>query len=131
MSNQEILHYNKLCAEFLNYEFDEFTETYETSFLKVVDNTAFGDEMYSCKLLVSELEFHSDWNWIMELVNAIENLKEGVFQVDILQEGCKINKQNRLLIDCTINKLPINTTKKESVVKALYNFLIWYNENYT
>ena len=35
---------NKIIAEFLDWEFDDLSETFETPFLKLVDPHAFGDE---------------------------------------------------------------------------------------
>ena len=69
---ENIIENNKLIAEFLNWEFDDLSETFETPFLKLIDPQAFGDEQFSCKLKDFELEFHSDWNWLMEVVEKIE-----------------------------------------------------------
>ena len=65
---------NRLIAEFLDWEFDDLSETFETPFLKLVDPHAFGDEQFSCKLQDFELEFHSDWNWLMEVVKKIDEI---------------------------------------------------------
>ena len=65
---ENIIENNKIIAEFLNWEFDDLSETFETPFLKLVEPQAFGDEQFSCKLQDFELEFHSDWNWLMIVV---------------------------------------------------------------
>ena len=41
---------NKIIEEFLNWEFDDLSETFETPFLKLVEPQAFDDEQFSCKL---------------------------------------------------------------------------------
>lgn len=85
MDKQEILDYNKRCAELLGWEND-------TSLLN--------------------LRFHSDWNWIMEVVDAIEK----VAWVNI--KGCAVD------ISTIVN---LNApTKKEAVVQAINQFLIWH-----
>ena len=99
MNREEILNYNKRCAEFLEYEFDELSETYETSHLKLVEPQAFGDEQFSFKLKIYELDFHSDWNWIMEVVEAIEKLTNQDsyrWQVLIQNNLCVIEDNNKI-----------------------------------
>ena len=64
---------NKLIAEFLNWEFDDLSETFETPFLILVEPHAFGDEQFSCKLHDFELKFHLDRNWLMLVVEEIKD----------------------------------------------------------
>ena len=75
------------------------------------------------------LKYHSDWNWLMKVVEKIESIEDGIYQVDILQEGCKILKRCCLLIDKRVGKLESDTTKIESVYLACVEFIKWYNEN--
>lgn len=118
MTQQEIFDFNKRCAEFLEYEFDELSETYETPHLKLVEPQAFGDEQFSCKLKIYELDFHSDWNWIHEVIDAIEKLD---FCTRILDNG--------MCIECTLLIIERwGNTKKEGVIETINQFLIWYNE---
>ena len=65
---------NKIIAEFLDWEFDDLSETFETPFLKLVEPQAFGDEQFSCKLQDFELEFHIDWNWLMKVIEKTLNV---------------------------------------------------------
>lgn len=117
MEIQEILEYNKMCAEFLEYEFDELSETYETPHLKLVEPHAFGDEQFSCKLKIYELDFHSDWNWIMEVV-------EKIYSLNIYYDKYKPFNSSQF----TNGEVEL-TTNKEAVVEAINKFLIWYNKN--
>lgn len=78
----------------------------------------------------NELSIDSDWNNLMNVVEKIEQLNGGIYQVDILQEGCKILKHCKLIIDKTILKVPEGTTKQESVVQATKDFIILYNNNF-
>ena len=124
---KNIIENNKLIAEFLDWEFDDLSETFETPFLKLVETHAFGDEQFSCKLQDFELEFHRSWDWLMVVVEKIESIEYGIYQVDILQEGCKILERCRLLIDNRVGKLESDTTKIESVYLACVEFIKWYN----
>lgn len=125
MTQGEVLEFNKKCAEFLGAKIIIGNDSILpiAYFEKSMD---IGRRYMAYEL--NFLCFHSDWNWIMEVVYTIENLDQGIYQVDILQEGCKINKRCGDFIDCTVGKLPLNTTKKEAVVKAIDNFLTWYYE---
>ena len=78
--------------------------------------------------IYEQCKFHSDWNWLMKVVEKIESIEDGIYQVDILQEGCKILKKCSLLIDKTVSKLEPDTTKIKSVYLACVEFIKWYNE---
>lgn len=120
---------NKLIAEFLDWEFDDLSETFETPFLKLIDPNAFGDEQYSCKLQDFELEFHSDWNWLMSVVEKIENLQDenncAIYNVQIEQSFTEI-------IDNHTSETIIYNIDADSKIEAVYNtvieFIKWYNE---
>ena len=122
-----IIENNKLIAEFLNWEFDDLSETFETPFLKLVEPHAFGDEQFSCKLQDFELEFHTDWNWLMEVVEKIEEteIENNILMLEsigneakfIYDDGCRFLNSN------------IGETKIEAVYNACVKFIKWYNEN--
>ena len=122
---ENIIENNKMIAEFLDWEFDGLSETFETPFLKLVDPQAFGDEQFSCKLQDFELEFHSDWNWLMEVVEKIENLsKEGeTYMFSITKFSARVTYKGSRIVD-----LPIDNTKIEAVYNACVEFIKWYNE---
>lgn len=63
----------------------------------------------------------------MGVVDKIESFQYGIYQVDILQEGCKINARCRCIVDKTIGKLTAETTKIESVWLAIIEFIEWNN----
>lgn len=76
--------YNKMCAEFLGFEISENEECF-----KLPNKNGW------VKLSI----FHSDWNWIMEVVEKIQET----------HVVCSIGKSN-----------------KEAVVQSIWNFLNWY-----
>ena len=114
-----IIENNKLIAEFLDWEFDDLSETFETPFLKLVEPHAFGDEQFSCKLQDFELEFHSDWNWLMVVVEKIESIKGT--QIFINGISCEIMFKGKI-ISKHFN------TKIEAVYNAVVEFIKWYNK---
>ena len=123
-----IIENNKLIAEFLNWEFDDLSETFETPFLKLVEPHAFGDEQFSCKLQDFELEFHSDWNWLMSVVEKIENLQDenncAIYNVQIEQSFTEIidNHTSETIVEVDSN------SKIQAVYQACVEFIKWYNE---
>ena len=126
---ENIIENNKIIAEFLDWEFDDLSETFETPFLKLVEPQAFGDEQFSCKLQDFELEFHSDWNWLMSVVEKIENLQDenncAIYNVQIEQSFTEI-------IDNHTSETIIYDIDADSKIEAVYNtvieFIKWYNE---
>lgn len=137
MTQQEVLEYNKRCAEFLGYinltpddkDFD-FYEKLEGVLGKMLEPKS--------------MKFHSDWNWIMEVVEAIEKVnftqvpEFSCFTVVIKDKRCIIKQHSQFalafekLSDSFHNSnspFVIRDSKKEAVVQAINQFLIWYNEN--
>ena len=112
---ENIIENNKIIAEFLEWEFDDLSETFETPFLKLVEPQAFGDEQFSCKLQDFELEFHSDWNWLMKVVE-----KCLVGEAEYNEDEAK--KAIHEIYESLCN---INIT---SVYNACVKFIKWYNE---
>lgn len=85
--------------------------------------------------LWEEMKYHSSWDWLMEVVDKIEDTQDGTFRVKILDKGTIIKKMclkaNNKWKRITIVRREINdtTTKKDSVYKACVEFIKWYNEN--
>jgi hypothetical protein len=130
MTQEEILQYNKLCAEFLDAIYSEHAEAWGFGNAKNIGSKMFHGVMYhnviEAQRFEKELKFHSDWNWIMEVVEAIEKL-DNIF-VKIHTGGCFIHP-----INDTKNYIAkeYSSNKKEAVVQAINQFLIWYNQNKT
>ena len=129
MNEQQILEYNKRCAKFMGYQVMT-----EKSFLMY--EYPKGTDL-SKVYIDTTLVFHSDWNWIMEVVEAIEKLE---FRVEIAYNQvdleCMRPDLDRFsthinLHDCDGYGQDLDLTKKGAVVKAITQFLIWYNENTT
>ncbi len=94
--------FNKLCAEFLGGKIKEDGWNFCL--------TDFG--VKHCGYGFHEgfdLKFHSDWNWIMEVVEKISNIPDGVGYVFVRD------------LDGVMHK-------KQVVVESIWQFLNWYNE---
>lgn len=115
MTQEEILEYNKLCAEFLGVDIHYSVEVYKDSkspLRQYIDNRPKSEPLL----------FHSDWNWIMEVVEAIEKLP-GIKQFHIVDNSAYLNG------GLNVGSFANESGKKEAVVQAINQFLIWYNEN--
>ena len=103
---------NELIAKFLGYSqpHPEFTDT-----------TYWYKEDYPPLAI---LLFDNDWNWLMEVVENIENLENKRFRVDIYGDICCI-------ID-TVDLYEIFTFNCDTKINVTYSscveFIKWYNE---
>lgn len=149
MTQEEILEYNKRCAEFLKGM--TYIKTFPNSKFYKVDTSSFekpmskdlnskinsftvGEIFLSYTIDLEKLQFHSNWNWIMEIVEAIEKLpfvnvyfsktSLGEYTIEINHETHSYNYQqnNKTIFIRGINK-------KETVIEAINQFLIWYAKN--
>lgn len=114
--------YNKLCAEFLNLESKPLAKgLYQIQYKHSISRHGFSEWTNEEMLL-----FDSDWNWIMEVVEKIENLKDEQgyrCRVDIYLEYSHIGFVNHVY-----PKLITGQSKKEAVVQAIWEFLLEYNK---
>jgi hypothetical protein len=100
MKQFDVKEYNKMCADFMQMEYAD-----ERSFNKETEKW-----IHSIKSLD---RFHTDWNWIMEVV---EKIKPIVFM-----------SKTRPLMDHNTNlRYALMSAEKELVVKMIWEFLNWY-----
>lgn len=173
MTEQEILQYNKMCSEFLGYQilfkkyqYENFNSSneyyYEWDEGDIVCDKN-GNEVnlyYKSDPLfeLEELPFHSDWDYIMEIIEAIEEKGSSIVMNTEIKGDFKINRNtvqfyfnpsNNYLLHLELKsfiyedawKHPMykdhiikefdfkNKGRKEGVVEAIYEFLKWYNKN--
>lgn len=159
MTQEEILEYNKLCAEFLGAIYSEHAKAWGFGNARIEPNTLkFGNRLIKgavwAERFEKELKFHSDWNWIMEVVEAIEKLEiplqekykrgflknstHGNINFDISYDNRKefkgwtsavsIELSHPYIYDSSNNEIRRFETKKEAVVQAINQFLIWYKK---
>ena len=88
-----------------------------------IKDTYFINGMYM-NLKESDLKYHSDWNWLMEVVGKIENLG---FEFFIVESRCKIAHNTDNSIE-TIIDFEIVGSKIEAVYMAVIEFIKLYNQ---
>lgn len=130
MTQEFIIQFNKKCAEFLElvnvenkYLLPKNKDWYgDNDFLEWADS-----DLNSWKLSLSELRFHANWNWIMEVVSKIVKLGY-VSSIDGNIErsfaSFIIQKTNNYICRVGYNTY---LTKKQGVVEAINQFIDWYN----
>jgi hypothetical protein len=124
MTQQEIQERNKQIALMMgaiDYKADKW---YKLGGYK--EHIYFPNWNYPNRFLEKDLKFHSDWNWLMEAVEFIENLEN--YYVQIEEKSCYIydiskfdNSQTNAFI------IKDGKTKKESVFIAVSDFAKLYN----
>lgn len=115
---------NKIIAEFLELEYkilpvylnDKFLgrkKIYYTPFKRNIKNKVFTPTFSE-----NNLKFHSDWNWLMTVVEKIESLENNL-KNETREEFTQFQK---------VLSLPVYT-KIEVVYTACIEFIKWYNKN--
>jgi hypothetical protein len=111
---------NRMIAEFMGYKYRNDLEI---------------NGWYLDYILIHEtrshwtLKFHTSWDWLMPVVEKIED--EG-FNVIINKYVCKVEKVAFFKTVTVAYKEVADTesqTKLEAVYSAVVSFLKWYNEN--
>jgi len=130
MNEKEILEYNKLCVEEALGLKCSVNGQYELPKMMIFPPKKGSNLCYTAKVCcVEDMQFHSDWNWIMEVVEAIEKLtkKDGYgYEILITNSLCVIEETNKIFDS---NQRVYAKTTKEAVVQAINQFLIWYEQN--
>ena len=153
MTQEEIIEYNKRCAEFLGNKLIS-----KNDFNMLGEHAYTGEHEHTNWAVIEYLNYHHDWNGIMEVIEAIEKKSEHVIMGRPLYDSFDIGKHsikfyfspnNKYLLQLELSQLlpdkPFVHTmykhhiikefdfkkngKKEAVVQAINQFLIWYNEN--
>lgn len=157
MTQQEINEYNKRCAEFLGilYGLRQNGIVKEESKVRI---RGILDLEETKGLHINHCKFHSDWNWIHEVIDALEELgsytimgikQKGAFKIEGDKVEFYFNPNQQLLLHLQVRpfiheytwKHPMyknhitssckGKTKKEAVVQAIDEFLIWYEQSKT
>ena len=102
---------NKIIAEFLGYIDNGCSEE---GFLI--------DPKTNYDICIDSLQFHSNWNWLMEVVEKIESLG---FYFEIKRNWVKITKNKKVILV----RWEDDRKKIGAVYNACLEFIKWYNEN--
>lgn len=110
---------NKLIAEFMGDK--KVNSISIEEFIKIPSEERFQYNGW----FAEDLQYHSDWNWLMPVVEKIEHIENADFVVYINVECCKITAR-----ETYPNLVIIETakTKIEATYKAIVEFIKWYNQ---
>lgn len=136
MTQEEILEYNKRCAEFLGALYSENADAWGFGNARNLGSKIINDRMYhnviDADRYVLELKYHSDWNWIMEVVEAIESTpvlnSKYASDYNVVFDSFGLYIESTGYHSATIVQVD-NPSKKEAVIQGINKFLLWYNEN--
>ena len=123
---KNIIENNKLIAEFMGV-FDKILSTgnihswSDAPFYYTTEDT----REKVIKNISKYSKYSKDWNWLMQVVEKIENLsKEGeTYMFSITKFSARVTYKGSRIVD-----LPIDNTKIEAVYNACVEFIKWYNE---
>lgn len=133
MTQQEILEYNERCLKILPFNYKNQSKYWVI--YKYDDNSFFGKNRRY--LAVNNLKFHSDWNWIMEVVEKIKYIEDNQekffgdehylihFEIDLLNGVDLFIDKKRIFSQSAFGEGQL----KEAVVQAINQFLKFYNYN--
>ena len=105
MNKQEIENYNRLCAEFMGFKYKNQNKFWA---IYPLDNSSYLRKLGYVRM--DNLKFHSDWNWIMSILEKISPLNEDDFS-DETQQAFED------LLDLSL------FSSKESVCENINNFI--------
>lgn len=126
MTQEQILEGNKLIAEFMGCDIKTnkdgliYMSPLECEWLKIPHNCG--------AINPNNLKYHTSWDWLMSVVEKIENL-EVRYSVSIRENSCDIH--NVYVKDTNINIYRVEDLKikSKSTYEAVIDFIKWYNEN--
>jgi len=150
--------YNQFCAEYLGFKKEGSDYLYPEKYYDLYTPSQVSeilDGRYDFRVDITSLCFHDDYKYIMEMVEAIENLNEDTSSLrsisntrfEISNYNIKINtfdygfylnlnQTERYLYKHPYAKYSIVKTfdfkekgKKQAIVEAIWQFLVWYNKN--
>lgn len=102
---------NKLIAEFM--EFPKVPREHELKFSYGIKGFA---KLGLSETTPSGLRFHSDWNWLMGVVQKVESFSGN-------KDVINWSRNNWSIFD-----LKLSSSKIETVYNAVVSFIEWYNE---
>ena len=122
MENVNVIKGNKLIAEFMGWsqQLDVEKRWYGAWFDQHKVRKAWSEFQGHEPLL-----FNESWDWLMPVVEKIENFNDGCTLCIIEDERCHINTQTNFEVDS------VGYTKIEAVYNAIIEFIKWYNQQET
>lgn len=117
MEEKEIIEGNRLIAEFMGFYITEFNGLYHFV-CKEKKKPEHLNQAWEFRL--EEAKYHTSWDWLMGVVEKIENKEHSVY---IVFEKCEIG----INIDGGDRITKIRPSKIEAAWLAVVDFIKWYN----
>ena len=129
---------NKLIAEFMDNWFEKTNR--DDTFIEIGNAVPNSEDRETFLYWLDDLEFHTSWDWLMPVVEKIENLKLG--DIDPFNDGdihldCEpcveiSNKYCNIFLQATMRVVDNffdrgGNSKIEATYIAVTEFIIWYN----
>ena len=120
---ENIIENNKLIAEFLVNNEGNLVKIRDGVYSTIDDN-----EVPDNDLTINDLKYHEDWNWLMRVVEKIENLQDenncAIYNVQTEQCFVEIiiNHTSETIVEVDSN------SKIQAVYRACVEFIKWYNK---
>jgi hypothetical protein len=132
---ENIIANNNLIAEFMGGLFNKHSNKYgignaEYVTIGKLNNVVKAINHYD----IIDLKYHTDWNWLMEVVEKIESLEDlerfeiTTFNVSVQYYETKQKRFDYNLYFSTIELEAKVIPKIEAVYNACVEFIKWYNE---
>ncbi len=135
---RELISGNKLIAEFMGFTPRTDLHTEGALFMQAPIT---GDATHSSCYIVNkdddkydefnELQYREDWDWLMPVVEKIEDLRN---EVCIYETSCRINtrdgeysESSNDMVNCSFDVLLDGETKIEAVWLAVIKFIEYFN----
>ncbi len=126
---------NKLLAEFLGWENHlknkGITKVYINN-EEYIQDWEYFDVEKNILITPIEMKFHTDWNWLMQVVEKIEtislNEENYSFYFGISTQGVLIMSKTKTGYPTQIVDIEKTGTKLKAVYNACIEFVKWYNE---
>ena len=106
---KNIIENNKLIAEFLNVKMHPCETIEKLKFLPMEERGIYNG------YFIDELKYHSDWNWLIEVVEKIESLG---YRIEIVKHICRVYLSDKETII-----ISENIPKIEAVYNACIEFI--------
>ena len=108
----KIFHKNKYYQLFTDFTFCKLSES----------DIEFGITINGKFISINDIQYDKSWDWLMPVVEKIENFNDGCTLCIIEDERCHINTQTNFEVDS------VGYTKIEAVYNAIIEFIKWYNQ---
>ena len=127
MNTKEIIKGNKIIAKFMEYDIKPADDFY--SYERAVYKT----ERFIHQIPVQDLDYHTNWKSVMDVINKIESIKLEIFGITtypkftITKNWCGVEDENNQ----SLFNFVLETTSPKTIEPiwiVILDFIKWYNQ---